>query len=120
MTQIIKDRSLRYVRDEYKLTNWVKSIKERRHVYFEAIDDIKQTLFKPLGNDPSAEAIMQTLVFVLQEDDSLTDHVFGYEGSSALTGEEMWEKVTLAAAGAMLQAYELAVQKREWPVGSAQ
>lgn len=120
MAQIIKDRSLRYVRDAYKLTRCNASSKEGRRVYFEAIDDIKQSFRKPLGKDPSDEAVMRTLVFVLQDDDSLTDHISGYEGSSALTGEDMWEKVTLAAAGAMLQAYATAVEKREWPLETEQ
>ena len=113
--RVLKSRAQRVVRDNFKLKSWADAYEDQWSTYFKLIDKIYEG-FRELkqGTDPTDEQVMEALTWGLQEDDTLTDHVAATR-ATVLKDEEEWDKITLAAAGTLLQKYVNKVEKGEWP-----
>lgn len=118
--QVLRSPQLRYVRDFYKLSQWVSSNKARRNVHFGSIDLFISGLRMASGREPENEELLPIIAHSLENDGTFTDYVAARQGSAALMNPQHWEDVLMAGAGAVLQAYRTSCENGSWPLENTQ
>lgn len=99
------------LRDEYRLTHWVRKPKERRQSYFAWCHRAPTELRRITGSEPTDEALLLLIVAALVADDSFAGHVRTRSGAW-IAEDENWDKLYHAAACTILEEY----RNGDWPL----
>lgn len=106
----------RIIRDEFDLKGWVQKVPERRSRYFgwcsRAVEVVQEVNG---GEEPEHATVIESMLGLLQEDDTFFDHAAKRKNSEFLADGENWFPLRRACAAQIYREYLVAVEKNEWP-----
>ncbi|NIZ91564.1 hypothetical protein [Kineococcus rubinsiae] len=105
---------LQEVAKAFDLKRWTKPKSFPRDAYYETIDDFRAALkrFDP-DDEVNKKHLATMLAATIATEGALETHALAT--SMEIGNAEKWTQVCTAAAWVIMQAYETAVTKGEWP-----